>query len=1570
MLLFAAIKVNAQTNKPTWTVDPTLFTYDGEITGEVFIDTVAVAGGEGILGAFVGDECRGVKAGGLNCPPDSYLFIMRCYSNLPAGETITFKYYDPVTDKIYPIDEVYSFESNMIIGDAEFPVFLHVNTYVRVSRKLSSGWSWFSLNVENTDMSVPTVLGSLHATDGDYIKNQTVSATYYNGAGWFGELNNMDTKEMYKIKLGNADTLTFTGHPVDSGNYSMNINNGWNWIGYLPLRAKSVTEALFSISPVAHDYIKNQIKSSAFYNSLGWFGEMNNLEPLDGYMLKTSHTGTLTYEGTSGSFTDPRDNNKYPWKAIGTQVWMTKNLAWLPAVSPSSVGSENDPYNYVYGYEGSNVGEAKGTDNYGTYGALYNWTAAMKACPAGWHLPSDAEWATLTDYLGDNAGGKMKEIGTVHWADPNTGATNESGLNVLPGGYRVNGGGFYDQGVNTTFWSASLSGTTQASCFGLRFDTGNVGRYTNDYSVTFSVRCLRGTVLPLVTTIDLSAITVTSAISGGNILSDGGATVSVRGVCWSTSPEPTIADNKTEDGTGTVSFTNKLTSLAGGTTYYMRAYATNSAGTGYGEQKIFTTSSAFDGTFDYDGRTYKYKKIGTQTWMVENLAWLPTVSHSSDGSETKPYYYVYGYEGSNVDDAKTTANYDTYGVLYNWFAALTACPAGWHLPVEAEWSILTDYLGSGAGGLMKEGGAAHWLGPNSGATNGSGFNALPSGVRDNPGFDNLGYYSYFWSGSENGAGFAWQWYLRYDTEGLYQVSSNRSTGFSVRCVRTPPPPTVSTADVSSITVTTAISGGNITNDGGEPVTTRGVCWSIYENPTIDSAKTTDGGGSGEYVSNLTSLAGGTTYYVRAYATNNVGTAYGEQKVLSTSSAFDGTFYYDGRTYKYKAFGTQTWMVENLAYLPAVSPSTTFSDNDPYYFVKEYEGGSVGDAKATANYGTYGALYNWAAALTACPAGWHLPTDEEWKVLEMNLGMSQEEANTNYWRNKENIGGKLKEAGTTHWWDPNSGASNSSGFTALPGGITSSGVPQPVGSCVCFWSSSGVGQYAWTRSITNNNDGVFRYIYFRSDGQSVRCVKDTCSIGLTSPIAGNHEAILTQIEWKWESVPGALGYKWNTMNNPVTAINMEIGTRKTETGLLCNQTYQRYVWAYNSCGNSPATVLTQATSPDPPPTPFAGAHDASPTQIVWHWNSISELGYKWSKTNDFATAIEMGLEPYKTETGLTCDSIYTRYVWSYNPCRNSEATVLTQATLPCSVPEVYTIDITNIRQTEAISGGVVIEASGMPISAKGVCWGTNTNPTISDNFTTDGSGTESFVSNLSGLVKNTPYFVRAYATNSMGTGYGNEVIFTTLGDTAGTYTDPRDNKAYKWIKIGTQIWMAKNLAYLPAVSPSADGSENDPFYYVYDYEGNNVSIAKATLGYSTYGVLYNWMAAQTACPNGWHLPSDDEWKVFVKYLGQLDADVVGWGSSGFVGKNIKSTYGWNNSGNGDDISGFTVLPGGLRFYNGGFGFVGSSAYFWSSTEFSASSTTYAWFRLMMASVDDVYRHNWELSFGHSVRCIKN
>ncbi len=199
----------------------------------------------------------------------------------------------------------------------------------------------------------------------------------------------------------------------------------------------------------------------------------------------------------------------------------------------------------------------------------------------------------------------------------------------------------------------------------------------------------------------------------------------------------------------------------------------------------------------------------------------------------------------------------------------------------------------------------------------------------------------------------------------------------------------------------------------------------------------------------------------------------------------------------------------------------------------------------------------------------------------------------------------------------------------------------------------------------------------------------------------------------------------------------------------------------------------------------------------------------------------------------------------------------------------------------------------------------------------------------------------------------------------TFTDPRDGQVYPIVEIGSQVWMAKNLAYLPSVtSPGFQPSPDNPYYYVYDYYGTDVNEAKATANYATYGVLYNWPAAMTACPAGWHLPSDAELHTLESYLtatGSCDANRAGAGDLGWgcspAGTLLKS----------GGATGFNALLGGAVTYPPGFDYMGSDGYYFSGT---LGGATYSYVRVFSTGETRIYRYLFSTRGAASVRCIKD
>lgn len=239
--------------------------------------------------------------------------------------------------------------------------------------------------------------------------------------------------------------------------------------------------------------------------------------------------------------------------------------------------------------------------------------------------------------------------------------------------------------------------------------------------------------IPQVETIDVSDITRFSALVDCKVISDNGYFITRKGVCLSVANnQPTTNDITTNEGSGASNFTSFIGGLSPGTTVYIRAYATNENGTGYGNIIVFktlpepgTTSTFID---QRDGTTYNTREYGSMTWFTENLRYLPQVDQPLE-IRNSPAYYVYDYLGTSTTEARQSSYFQTYGVLYNWTAALQSCPPGWRIPTRNDWAALIDFFGSRsvAGGRLKSNDPFAWANPNIGATNESGFSALPAG---------------------------------------------------------------------------------------------------------------------------------------------------------------------------------------------------------------------------------------------------------------------------------------------------------------------------------------------------------------------------------------------------------------------------------------------------------------------------------------------------------------------------------------------------------------------------------------------------------------------------------------------------------------------------------------------------------------------------------------------------------------------------------------------------------------------------------------------------------------------------
>lgn len=288
--------------------------------------------------------------------------------------------------------------------------------------------------------------------------------------------------------------------------------------------------------------------------------------------------------------------------------------------------------------------------------------------------------------------------------------------------------------------------------------------------------------VPKVTTTPITNITVNSANCGGDVTSYGSSSVTSKGVCWSISQNPTVTDNKTIDGIGIGSFNSTISGLLESTTYYVRAYATNSTGTGYGEQVSFTTkSSAFicGEQITYSGKTYNTVLIGTQCWFKENLdvglqvKWV----YLEDNGIIEKYCY---------DNQPQKC--ELYGGLYSWDEAMQytndegaqgICPPGWRIPKVIEFEILSNYVNGQSNGLKAVGqGSGTGTGENT-----SGFSALLGGYYRDGSFIFIQQATYFWSSTESDSTRAFRMYFYGSDPQNYFHYMDKVSALSVRCIK-------------------------------------------------------------------------------------------------------------------------------------------------------------------------------------------------------------------------------------------------------------------------------------------------------------------------------------------------------------------------------------------------------------------------------------------------------------------------------------------------------------------------------------------------------------------------------------------------------------------------------------------------------------------------------------------------------------------------------------------------------------------------------------------------------------------
>jgi uncharacterized protein (TIGR02145 family) len=688
---------------------------------------------------------------------------------------------------------------------------------------------------------------------------------------------------------------------------------------------------------------------------------------------------------------------------------------------------------------------------------------------------------------------------------------------------------------------------------------------------------------------------------------------------------------------------------------------------------------------DGDNNNYPIVEIGSQVWMARNLKTTKYNNGSPieyPGSNSKSWNSNISGAFAWYDDDMTKYE-DVYGALYNWHAVNTGklCPVGWHVPDNEDWTTLTEFLGGTnlAGEKIKETGNLHWGPTNNYSSNESGFTALPGGFRNLKSFTEIKHYGYMWS---SGAGSkttgARGWYINSISQGLNKSDMNYlNEGLSVRCVlgESGSIPVVSTDQITDISSNSAICGGTINSDGGETITAHGVCWSTSEDPSLSDYTTSDTLTTDKFIISLSGLLPETTYHVRAYATNNLGTAYGNDLTFTTDAA---------------------------------APTITTT-----------------------------AVYN--VTRTTATSGGNITSG----------GGSAVTANGVCWSTSHN-----PSIGGSHTTD----RSVNGNFASSISGLTP-------------------GTLCYVRAYATNSEGTSygNEVSFTTDPVIIPSLITTVVSSVTSSSASSGGSIsddgdgsITARGVCWATTPAPAISDSKTSNGTGTG-----NFTSSITGLLPGTSYHVRAYATNSAGTAYGNDLVFTTDAIIPTLTTTAAYNITLTSATSGGDitsnggaAVETSGICWGTSHNPSRAgihttdgASIGIFT-SSLTGLVPNTLYYVRAYATNSAGTAYGNEESFTTIPVVVAILTTKNVSFITSSTALSGGNITDDGGAPISARGVCWATTPAPEISDSKTTNGTGTGNFTSSITGLMPGTSYHVRAYAMNSAGTAYGNDLTFTT------------------------------------------------------------------------------------------------------------------------------------------------------------------------------------------------------------------
>jgi len=744
------------------------------------------------------------------------------------------------------------------------------------------------------------------------------------------------------------------------------------------------------------------------------------------------------------------------------------------------------------------------------YGGLYQWQEAMQhvvtqgtqgICPDGWHLPNNKEMNIIFRSIASqlNLSSSYKDI-RRHARDTSAFIRGTTPDLFTEQGFPVQTGGLYDYQYNTftgeeqtgTYWSSSQANQVTAWSRIIDYPSSNMERSKDDKNNGYSIRCI-SPCMPQ----------PGDASAGNNQIVYPGTTT----ILMANQPSEGKGSWSVINGAGGViaESTNHASEFRGLQDTQYTLMWTISTVCGKSEDVVIIFFASTAGCADIltdprDGQEYPTILIGSQCWMAENLN-IGKYKASPGGGG--PFQTNDGII-EKFCYADNPINCDLLGGLYEWDEVMQyslnegakgICPDGWHIPSRVDFGQLTTFLGGAdvAGGKMKATLPVSWNAPNAGATNESGFSGLPGGIIISDGgvFYDKGKKGYFWSSSgheeiESNINEKFQLQLHNDSPIANLGYWYKDLGYSIRCIKDClMPATQSDAGSNQL----VHPGNNTTLDGNTPE----IGWGEWE--IING----NGGTIGDPMdpeTNFTGLTG--KVYSLSWTIRTLCDTSSDIVIIRFADSFNCgdalADERDGQFYNTAAIGDQCWMAGNMNIGKKVRNACCGYLHHENAIIEKY----------CYDCDKYGGLYEWGEAMQyatlegargICPEGWHIPTDDEWKILE-GVVDSQHPAGDPVWDNTgqrgTDAGGKLKAEGTALWSTPNVGATDEYGFRAFPGAYRYlEGVFKGTdGNKAYYWTSSAEGQEnAWNRTFNYDNSLVTRGATYKVSGLSVRCIKN-------------------------------------------------------------------------------------------------------------------------------------------------------------------------------------------------------------------------------------------------------------------------------------------------------------------------------------------------------------------------------------------------------------------------------------------------------------------------------------------------